>query len=153
MPDIDRVPRPLRLAAAMAAALLPGSMVATFVAIAWLRGILFGHAIVIREVDIVRRGIVHAACPRAVQRGMEIVSGLVVAGVPLWSLPKARGYVQVMKIGRTAFLRIPFDLVFAICGPFVVPVVLRTLWGVREAATGSGRHAPAAARAGAAVHD
>lgn len=173
MPDLDRLLRPFRLAADMAAALLLGSMFATFilqiffryvlgqplgwtveyVAIAWLWGILFGYAFVIRDADIIRLDIVYAACPRPVQRGMEIVSGLVVAGVLLWSLPKAWGYVQFMQIERTAFLRIPFDLVFAIYGPFVVSVVLRTLRGVWEAVSGTGRHAPAAAHAGVALHD
>jgi TRAP-type C4-dicarboxylate transport system permease small subunit len=161
MTDLTRVLRPLRLAADTVAALLLGSMFATFilqiafryvlnqplgwtveyVAMAWLWGILFGYAFVIREADVIRLDIVYAVCPRPVQRGMEIVSGLIVAGVLLWSLPKAWGYVQFMHVERTAFLRIPFDLVFAIYGPFVLAVTARTLTGVWQAIRGTGRHA------------
>ena len=173
MPDLARVLRPLRLTADTIAALLLGSMFATFilqiafryvlnqplgwtveyVAIAWLWGILFGYAFVIRDADVIRLDIVYAACPRPVQRGMEVASGLIVAGVLLWSLPKAWGYVQFMSIERTAFLRIPFDMVFAIYGPFVLSVVARTLWGVWDAIRGTGRHAPATLHAGVATHD
>ena len=165
MPDLSLLLRPLRLAADTVAALLLGSMFATFllqiafryvlnqplgwtveyVAIAWLWGILFGYAFVIRDADVIRLDIVYSACPRAVRRGMEVVSGLIVAAILLWSLPKAWGYVQFMQIERTAFLRIPFDMVFAIYGPFVLSVVARTLLGVWEAIRGTGRHAPAQA--------
>lgn len=85
MTDLARVLRPLRLTADTIAALLLGSMFATFilqiafryvlnqplgwtveyVAIAWLWGILFGYAFVIRDADVIRLDIVYAACARA----------------------------------------------------------------------------------------
>lgn len=59
-----------------------------------------------------------------------------VAAVLLWSLPKIYGYVTFKGIERTAFLHIPFSVLFSIYIPFVVSVVIRNLrtawWAVLD---------------------
>ena len=99
---------------------LPLGWTVEYVAIAWLWGILFGYAFVIRDVDIIRLDIVYNAMPPAIRRVMDITGGLVMAGILIWSLPKAYEYVTFMKVERTSYIQLPFDLVFSIYLPFAV---------------------------------
>lgn len=112
---------------------LPLGWTVEYVTLSWLWGILFGYAFVVRNEDIIRLDIVYYAVPVPVRRGMDIVANLSVVAILLWSLPKTVEYVTFMKIERTAFLRIPFDLVFSIYIPFILAVVARNLrntWAV-----------------------
>jgi TRAP-type C4-dicarboxylate transport system permease small subunit len=117
---------------------LPLGWTVEYETIAWLWGILFGYAFVVRNDDVIRLDLVYYAVPIPVRRGMDLVSNLVVSAVLLWSLPKVYGYVTFMHIERTAFMRIPFDLVFSIYVPFVVAVVIRNLVAVWWALRGIG---------------
>ena len=103
-----------------------------WVTIAWLWGILFSFAFVIKTGDMIRLDIVYNAVPRAWRRGMDVFTGLTVAAVFLYTLPHAWDYVTFMGIERTAAFRWRFDLVFAIYIPFHVAVIIRMLlvaWG------------------------
>ena len=120
---------------------LPVGWTIEYVAIAWLWGILFGYAFVVRDEDIIRLDIVYSAVPEKAQRVMDVISGLTCAGILAWSLPKAYEYVTFMKIERTAYMRIPFDLVFSIYLPFAVAVIVRSLLNVWGAVTGRYHHA------------
>ena len=115
---------------------LPLGWTIEYVAIAWLWGILFGYAFVIRDDDIIRLDILYTAMPPAVRRVMDVVSGLACAGILAWSLPKAYGYVTFMKVERTAYMQLPFDLVFSIYLPFAVAVIVRSLMNVWHAIRG-----------------
>lgn len=120
---------------------LPVGWTIEYVAIAWLWGILFGYAFVVRDEDIIRLDILYGAMPEKAQRFMDVTSGLACAGILAWSLPKAYEYVTFMKIERTAYMRIPFDLVFSIYMPFAVAVIVRSLMTVWGAITGGYHHA------------
>jgi len=120
---------------------LPVGWTIEYVAVAWLWGILFGYAFVVRDEDIIRLDIVYSAVPEKAQRVMDVISGLTCAGILAWSLPKAYEYVTFMKIERTAYMRIPFDLVFSIYLPFAVAVIVRSLLNVLGAITGRYHHA------------
>jgi C4-dicarboxylate transporter, DctQ subunit len=115
---------------------LPVGWTVEYVAIAWLWGILFGYAFVIRDVDIIRLDLVYNLAPRNARRFMDIVGGLVMAGVMTWSLPKAIGFVAFMGVERTAYMQLRFDLVFAVYPPFAVAVIVRLLLNVWHAVRG-----------------
>ncbi|MCC0039188.1 MAG: hypothetical protein H6893_09370 [Brucellaceae bacterium] len=68
---------------------------------------------------------------------MDVFTGLVCAGIFLWSLPKVWDYVTFMEIERTAYMRIRFDYVFAIYIPFAIWVSLRCLLDVWHAIRGT----------------
>ena len=131
---------------------LPLGWTVEFVTIAWLWGILFGYAFVIRGDDIIRFDIVYDAVSPKARRAMDIVAGVTCAGIFAWSLPKAYDFVTFMGVERTAFMRIRFDLVFSIYLPFAGAVIVRSLLTAWHAARGSGRHAPAAQRTAATEH-
>ena len=98
-----------------------------WVTIAWLWGILFSFAFVIRTGDMIRLDIVYNAVPRGARRALDVFAGLTCAGIFAWTLPNAWEYVTFMGIERTAAFRWPFDLVFAIYIPFHVAVIIRML--------------------------
>lgn len=146
----------LRRIAELALALLLASMFATFllqvaarylmdkpmgwtieyVAIAWMWGILFGYAFVVRDDEIIRMDIVYNIMPAGVRRAMDVVAQTGCAAILLWSLPKTVEYIDFMKIERSAYLRIGFNVLFSIYVPFVVAVSLRCLWTSWKALTG-----------------
>lgn len=117
---------------------LPLGWTVEYVTIAWLWGILFGYAFVLRDDEVIRLDILYAAVPVPVQRGMDLVSSAIVAGILLWSLPQIYDYVTFMKVERTAFLHIRFDYLFAIYIPFVLAVVARSLRTCWRALSGHG---------------
>lgn len=120
---------------------LPVGWTIEYVAVAWLWGILFGYAFVVRDEDVIRLDIFYSAMPLNVQRVFDVVTGLTCAGILIWSLPKAYEYITFMKIERTAYMRIPFDLVFSIYLPFAAAVIVRSLLNVWGAITGRYHHA------------
>ena len=117
---------------------LPLGWTVEYVTVAWLWGILFGYAFVLRDDEVIRLDIVHAAVPRRVQRFMDFTAAAIVAAILLWSLPDIYGYVTFMKVEKTAFLHIRFDILFAIYIPFVLAVVARSLRTCWRALTGAG---------------
>lgn len=106
---------------------LPVGWTVEWVTLAWLWGILFSFAFVIRAEDMIRLDIVYSSVPVPVRRALDVFSGLSCAGIFLWTLPDAWGYVEFMQIERTAYLRLPYNWVFAIYIPFHIAVIIRML--------------------------
>jgi C4-dicarboxylate transporter DctQ subunit len=103
-----------------------------WVTVAWLWGILFSFSFVIRSDDMIRLDILYNAVPLSVRRAMDVVVGLVTAGIFTYTLPHAWDYVTFMKIEVTAAFRWRYDIVFAIYIPFHIAVIVRMLllaWG------------------------
>ena len=148
-------------------ALLLGSMFLTFIAqiifryvlgwsvgwtiewvtIAWLWGILFGYAFVVREADVIRLDILYAAVPRGVRRGFDVFAGLTCAAIFAYTLPAAWDYIDFMAREKTAYMRWPFNLVFSIYIPFALSVIVRNLITAYRGLMGTGPWADAAAAA------
>ena len=109
-----------------------------WVTIAWLWGILFGYAFVVREADVIRLDIVYAAVPVGVRRAFDVFTGLTCAAIFAWTLPAAWDYIEFMTRERTAYMRWPFSLVFSIYIPFALSVIVRSLITAWRGATGRG---------------
>lgn len=75
-----------------------------WVAIAWLWGILFGYAFVVRDTDVIRLDLVYAVVPRGVQRVVDVVAGLTCVAIIAWTLPKC--WVYEGRTGRIAALAV-----------------------------------------------
>jgi len=130
---------------------LPLGWTVEYVSIAWLWGILFGYAFVVREQDVIRLDIVYAAVPVFAQRIMDVFTGLVCAGIFIWTLPNVWDYVTFMAIERTAYMQIRFDYVFIIYIPFALSVIVRCLLNVWHAFLGT--HPKYAVGAASEMHD
>ena len=110
-----------------------------FVSITWLWGILFGYAFVVKDEDVIRLDIVYNGLPLGVKRLFDVITGLVVATVLAWTLPKCWDYVEFMWRERTPAMRIRFDYVFSIYAGFAIAVIVRSLISVWGAITGKGK--------------
>ena len=118
---------------------LPVGWTVEWVTIAWLWGILFGFAFVVRESDIIRLDVLYSALPRGARRGMDVITGLTLAGVFLYTLPACWDYIDFMMRERTAYMRLPFFWVFIIYIPFALSVVVRGLISAYAGLKGTGR--------------
>lgn len=98
-----------------------------WVTIAWLWGILFGYAFVVRDVDVIRLDIVYSALSRTPQRVLDVFAGLTCAAIFIYTLPASWDYITFMHREKTAYMRWPFDYVFAIYVPFALSVIVRSL--------------------------
>lgn len=107
---------------------MPMGWTIEYVTIAWMWGILFGYAFVVRDDEVVRMDIIYNMMPTGLRRAMDVIAQTSCAAILLWSLPKSIEFIDFMKIERTAYLRIGFNLLFSVYVPFVIAVSARCLW-------------------------
>ena len=96
--------------------------------IAWLWGVLWGAAFVVREREEVRFDLLYGAFGARTRRIAGIVTGVAIVALYAVSLPATLDYVRFMKVERTAYLKIRFDYLFSIYVVFVVAVIVRYVW-------------------------
>ncbi len=118
--------------------------------IAWLWGVLWGAAFVVKEREEVRFDLLYGALGARARRIAGICTGVAIVVLYAMSLPATVDYVRFMKVERTAYLKIRFDHLFSIYVLFVVAVIVRYVWilsqllrgkdpaGVDPTAAGSG---------------
>jgi C4-dicarboxylate transporter, DctQ subunit len=109
-----------------------------YVAIAWLWGIFLGFAFVLRDEEMLRIDFLHHIVSPGWRRVFDFTSHLVCAVIVAWSIPKSWGYVSFMAIEKTAYMLIPFHIVFAVYIPFAISVVVRSGVAVWRAIKGIG---------------
>lgn len=112
---------------------LPTGWTSELTVIMWLWMVLWGAAFVITEEEEIRFDLVSGAVGRGLRRGFAIISGLVLVGAYLGSLPAAWDYVSFMKIQSSAYLKIPFFWLFMVYILFSVAVVIRYVWLIWQA--------------------
>ena len=118
---------------------LPIGWTVEWVTIAWLWGILFGFAFVVRETDIIRLDVLYEAAPRPARRVMDVITGLSLAGIFLYTLPASWDYITFMMREKTAYIRIPYFWVFVVYVPFALSVAARGLMTAWAGIAGSGK--------------
>ena len=91
----------------------------------WLWVVLWGASFVLDDVEEVRFDIVYHAMPTGVKRAFTIISSLAFVVLMALSLPAAWQYVAFMRREHSAYLRIPFDRLYAIYVVFVVACIVR----------------------------
>lgn len=96
--------------------------------IAWLWGVLWGAAFVLREREEVRLDLLHATLGARARRIAGICTGVAIVALYAVALPATVDYVRFMKVERTAYLKIRFDHLFSIYVLFVVAIIARYLW-------------------------
>ena len=104
--------------------------------IMWVWMVLWGAAFVINEREEIRFDIIYGAVGPKPRRIMGIVTALALIALYLVSLPAVVDYVTFMKVERTAYLKIRFDLLFSIYVVFVVAVIVRYIWLAWQAMRG-----------------
>jgi len=118
--------------------------------ILWIWLVLWGAAFVLREREEIRFDVIYGAVGPASRRVMAAITAVALIVLYLVSLPAVVDYVTFMKVQRTAYLKIRFDLLFSIYVVFVVAALLRYIWLAWRALRGTApeKPDPAEARAG-----
>jgi C4-dicarboxylate transporter DctQ subunit len=96
--------------------------------IAWLWGVLWGAAFVVKEREEVRFDLIYGAFGARTRCIAGICTGIAIVALYAASLPATVDYVRFMKVERTAYLKIRFDHLFSIYVLFVVAVIVRYVW-------------------------
>jgi C4-dicarboxylate transporter, DctQ subunit len=96
--------------------------------ILWLWLVLFGAAFVVREREEIRFDLLSGAAGRRAGRVMAGLGALALVLLYGAALPATVDYVSFMRVERTAYMKIPFNWVYAIYVVFVVAVLVRYLW-------------------------
>jgi C4-dicarboxylate transporter, DctQ subunit len=109
-----------------------------YVAIAWVWGIFLGFAFVLREEDMLRIDFLHHIVSPGWRRVFDLVAHSICAVIVAYSIPKSWGYVSFMAIEKTAYMLIPFHIVFAVYIPFAISVVFRSVLAAWKAIKGIG---------------
>lgn len=94
----------------------------------WLWLVLFGAAFVVGEREEIRFDIIYGAVGPGPRRLMCLITAVAVVVLYAISLPAVVSYVSFMRVERTAYLKIPFDLLFSIYVVFAVATIVRYLW-------------------------
>jgi TRAP-type C4-dicarboxylate transport system permease small subunit len=102
----------------------------------WIWIVLFGAAFVVREEEEIRFDLVYAAARPPARRLMFAISAISLITLYGVSFPATIDYVTFMKVEKTAYLNIRFDLLFSIYLIFVVAVIARYLWLTWQAVFG-----------------
>jgi TRAP-type C4-dicarboxylate transport system permease small subunit len=96
--------------------------------ILWIWLVLWGAAFVLRETEEVRFDIFYAAAKSGRRRLMCAATGVALIALYGISLPAVVDYVAFMKVESSAYLKVRFDLLFAIYVVFAVAIIARYLW-------------------------
>jgi TRAP-type C4-dicarboxylate transport system permease small subunit len=96
--------------------------------IAWLWGVLWGAAFVVKEREEVRFDLLYGTFSARARRIAGICTGVALVVLYAMSLPATLDYVRFMKVERTAYLKIRFDYLFSIYAVFLVAILARYVW-------------------------
>lgn len=106
--------------------------------VAWLWLVLWGAAFVVKESEEIRFDLISGAAGPRTARVMGIVTGICIVILYAASLPATVKYVAFMKVERSSYLHIRFDVLYSIYVLFVVAVVVRYLRIVWRLLRGAG---------------
>ncbi len=104
--------------------------------ILWVWMVLWGAAFVINEREEIRFDILYGAAGPGLRRVMGIITALALIALYAISFPAVVDYVTFMKVEKTAYLKIRFDLLFSIYVVFVLAVIVRYIWLAWQAMRG-----------------
>lgn len=114
----------------------PLSWTAELSTLAWVWGILWGAGLVLRDDEEIRFDILYSNMPGRARRACDAITGAAVVVVFTWSLPAMVDYVTFMKVERSAYLGIRFDILYSVYLVFAVAMIIRHAAIVWRVATG-----------------
>jgi TRAP-type C4-dicarboxylate transport system permease small subunit len=119
--------------------------------VAWIWLVLWGAAFVVREDEEIRFDIIYGSVGPTARRLMLALTAAALVALYAISLPAVVDYVAFMKVQKTSYLDIRFDLLFSIYVVFAVAAILRYLWLGWRALLGADPAAPDPTKASSGV--
>lgn len=104
--------------------------------ICWLWLVPFGAAFVVTEREEIRFDLIYGSMGPKLRRITAIITGAFLLGVYIYSLPAIMDYVLFMKVEKTAYLDIRFDILYSVYPIFAVAAIARYIWIVVDAIRG-----------------
>ena len=92
---------------------------------AWLWGILWGAALVLRDDEEIRFDLIYSRMPNPIRRAFDILASGTVVLVFAYSLPAMADYVLFMKVERSAYLGLRMDWAFSVYLIFAFAMIIR----------------------------
>ena len=114
----------------------PLSWTAEFSTLCWVWGILWGAGLVLRDEEEIRFDVIYGALPPAAKRVADTITGTAVVVIFGWSLPAMADYVTFMKVEKSAYLGIRFDILYSVYLIFAVGQIVRHALIVWRSVTG-----------------
>jgi TRAP-type C4-dicarboxylate transport system permease small subunit len=96
--------------------------------IAWLWMVLWGASFVVTEKEEIRFDLFYGAMSRRTRLVASLVTGLFLIGMYAYSFPKTLDYVLFMKVEKTAYLDVRFDILYFIFPIFAAATIVRYVW-------------------------
>jgi TRAP-type C4-dicarboxylate transport system permease small subunit len=119
--------------------------------VAWLWLVLWGAAFVLRDHEEIRIDMLSANVGRRARIAMGVVGAASMVALFGMSLPAAYAYVSFMKVERSSYLHIRFDVLFSIYLIFSVAVIGRNLWNLQQLLLGKEPAGPDPTHPGSAL--
>ena len=116
----------------------PLSWTAELSTLTWVWGILWGAGLVLRDEEEIRFDVVYALMPGGMRRIANAVTSIAVVIIFAWSLPAMVDYVTFMKVEKSAYLGIRFDLLYSVYLIFAVATIIRHVAIAWRSVTGRG---------------
>lgn len=107
--------------------------------LAWMWLVLWGAAFIVTERDEIRFDIVYSTVSARTRRGFAIVTGIILVGLLVVSLPATVDYILFMRVEKASYIDIRLDYLFSVYVLFALAAIVRYLWLGFEAIRG---HAP-----------
>ncbi len=100
--------------------------------VCWLWLVLWGSAFVLKEKDEIRFDLLYSAANPRVRIGMAIVFSVAIIVLYVASLKGSFSYVSFMKVEKSSYLKIRLDWLYSIYLIFLVAIIARYLWLLRQ---------------------
>jgi TRAP-type C4-dicarboxylate transport system permease small subunit len=94
--------------------------------------IFWANAFVLKEKEHITFDLLYRPMPPAVKRVMALLRLILVSVIFLWALPGSLGYLLFLRRERTSVLELRLDGVYACFGLFMIAVIVRAGWHVRQ---------------------
>jgi TRAP-type C4-dicarboxylate transport system permease small subunit len=95
--------------------------------VTWLWLVLWGASFIVRDEEEIRFDLIYSSLGRRARRVVVIITSLALVALYTISLPAVVDYVTFMKVQKTDYLGIRFDLLFSIYVLFAVVAIIRQI--------------------------
>jgi C4-dicarboxylate transporter DctQ subunit len=119
--------------------------------ITWLWLVLWGSSFVVSEKEEIRFDLVYGAMGRRTRLVTSLATGIFLIGMYVVSFPRTLDYVLFMKVEKTAYLDIRFDMLYFIFPIFAAATIIRYAWLIWKAVRGKAPEAFDPTKAGSGV--
>ena len=115
---------------------LPTGWTTELTVVTWLWMVLWGAAFVVKESEEIRIDLLTSMAGPRGRLVMALIVSVTIVALYAISLPASWSYVTFMKVEKSSYLKIPMNWLYSIYLFFLVAVIVRYLWLLRDLVRG-----------------